>query len=625
MAGSVPIIPRMRFTDPATGKSLVGGTLTVYLAGTTTLVTTYQDNLLTTANTNPITLDANGECLIFTDPNKRLKFLLKDSTGATIPGWPVDNIPGGVDLASSEEALRMYPGIYTSNPTTRPDGSPIQAGDIHFKSSAMYVYMGGAWQIQATVAASDLESLLLTPSSLYEALADPVLPLPAFVEGWAHNSWHSANFLAPTAVGIPLDSVGYLQLEYTVSGAAGASSLTISAGDLSKGTGQWGAVLQHDDGTWGMYAVSNVAAGACTIWPNLRATTTAKTLRNTGSANQGQHFTEPAYKALARMIYGTTRTSAYRNRYAARWQSAFGVKEDWTAVGGLLDSQKNMVLTNLMIQNTANRAYGTLSTRGRQVLQAKAAAPFTGKGVTKTFALGGSTGFLEMFISCANLNGDANGGYYPFNVTVVVDAVTLHNTNYTENHGLQRIVVPYTNGTSGTITVKRIDETGDFHVALHVGDVTWWEYDRTPYQWAWTDSVIDKNAKTVVWGDSWSALYSNVLGGELQAAMTAAGGTGVVVNVATGGDTAENGLEDWALVAAQNPAQVVIEFFTNDQSAYGADGYARWLTTLYKMGRKCQAIGARPIFVMPLPTQALGQTINHGIWAERLGDGLASV
>jgi hypothetical protein len=100
MTGVVPVLPRVKFTD-ATGTPIVGGELTVYLAGTTTAATTYQDRTLLTENTNPISLDANGECLLWVDSAYSYKFLLRDAAGATVSGYPVDNIPGAADAVAA--------------------------------------------------------------------------------------------------------------------------------------------------------------------------------------------------------------------------------------------------------------------------------------------------------------------------------------------------------------------------------------------------------------------------------------------------------------------------------------------------------------------------------------------
>lgn len=92
MTGVVPISPRFTFRDES-GNAYDTGSLTVYQSGTLTLLNTYQDKALGTLNTNPITLDAKGECLIYTDGTCEMKFLLKDKLGATVTGYPVDNIP----------------------------------------------------------------------------------------------------------------------------------------------------------------------------------------------------------------------------------------------------------------------------------------------------------------------------------------------------------------------------------------------------------------------------------------------------------------------------------------------------------------------------------------------------
>lgn len=66
--------------------------LYTYVTGTTTLSTTWQDLNQSTANTNPITLDARGECLIWLDPAVVYRLVLKTNAGATV--WTVDNITG---------------------------------------------------------------------------------------------------------------------------------------------------------------------------------------------------------------------------------------------------------------------------------------------------------------------------------------------------------------------------------------------------------------------------------------------------------------------------------------------------------------------------------------------------
>lgn len=98
MTGVITTIPRMQFST-AQGAPLGGGKLHVYLAGTTTPADTFQDQALTIKNENPIELDATGSAVIWLDPAKVYKFLLKNNLGVTQPGWPVDNIRGAARAA----------------------------------------------------------------------------------------------------------------------------------------------------------------------------------------------------------------------------------------------------------------------------------------------------------------------------------------------------------------------------------------------------------------------------------------------------------------------------------------------------------------------------------------------
>lgn len=96
MTGVIATLPKYQFSN-ALGIPMSGGTLTSYLAGTTTPTNTYQDEALSTANTNPISLDSRGECLLWLDSTKNYKFVLKNALGVT--QWTVDDITGAGALA----------------------------------------------------------------------------------------------------------------------------------------------------------------------------------------------------------------------------------------------------------------------------------------------------------------------------------------------------------------------------------------------------------------------------------------------------------------------------------------------------------------------------------------------
>jgi hypothetical protein len=76
--------PRSVFYD-ANGNPLSGGTVATYVPNTTTAKTTWQDAGEATANANPITLDANGSCLLYGSGEYQLT--VADSLGNAVPAY----------------------------------------------------------------------------------------------------------------------------------------------------------------------------------------------------------------------------------------------------------------------------------------------------------------------------------------------------------------------------------------------------------------------------------------------------------------------------------------------------------------------------------------------------------
>lgn len=106
MTAVITTSPKFQFSG-ADGLPLINGTLTTYVAGTTTPTTTWQDRAQATANTNPIVLDGNGECLLWLDPLVTYKFVLANAEGTQ--QWSVDNI-SGAEPAGLSEALAASGG-----------------------------------------------------------------------------------------------------------------------------------------------------------------------------------------------------------------------------------------------------------------------------------------------------------------------------------------------------------------------------------------------------------------------------------------------------------------------------------------------------------------------------------
>ena len=80
--------PKFQYVDDH-GNPLANGTLWTYKAGTSTPQVTY-NAASGTANSNPVTLDANGSADIWIDDGKAYKYVLKDSQGAIV--YSVDQI-----------------------------------------------------------------------------------------------------------------------------------------------------------------------------------------------------------------------------------------------------------------------------------------------------------------------------------------------------------------------------------------------------------------------------------------------------------------------------------------------------------------------------------------------------
>lgn len=102
--------PYIQFVDED-GKPLSAGTLTTYIAGTTTPVTTYKD-WNQTLNPSTITLDINGGCTIILNQALRYKFEIRESDGSLFKTF--DNIEaynsGGNQIINQQIVVEVEEG-----------------------------------------------------------------------------------------------------------------------------------------------------------------------------------------------------------------------------------------------------------------------------------------------------------------------------------------------------------------------------------------------------------------------------------------------------------------------------------------------------------------------------------
>jgi len=117
--GTVMPVPQIQFLDND-GNPLSGGKLYTYVAGSTTNLATYSDSALSSANANPVVLDAGGRATVYLQP-KSYKFRVDNSSDVTV--YTQDNILAlqGEEGASLEitgtagEALSANNFVYLSD------------------------------------------------------------------------------------------------------------------------------------------------------------------------------------------------------------------------------------------------------------------------------------------------------------------------------------------------------------------------------------------------------------------------------------------------------------------------------------------------------------------------------
>jgi hypothetical protein len=119
---------RTQFVD-ANGAPLSGGTVTTYIPGTTTTVTTYQDASGQTANTNPITLDNLGSASIWW--SGLIRMVVKDAAGNQI----YDQVggagaTGGIQILVLDTINSLSSTFVASFVTTIRASGYFVAGDI---------------------------------------------------------------------------------------------------------------------------------------------------------------------------------------------------------------------------------------------------------------------------------------------------------------------------------------------------------------------------------------------------------------------------------------------------------------------------------------------------------------
>lgn len=138
--------PKLQFFLPGTTNPLVGGKIFTYAAGTMTKQNTYS-NASDTPNTNPIILDANGECVCFLDSTLQYDFWVSPSTDTDPPTNPYYTV-GDVGYGTMIDGLApINSPVFTGEPeapTPASGDSSTNIATTAFVQQALTALLAGS-------------------------------------------------------------------------------------------------------------------------------------------------------------------------------------------------------------------------------------------------------------------------------------------------------------------------------------------------------------------------------------------------------------------------------------------------------------------------------------------------
>lgn len=152
---NLPPVPIQHYDDDD-GTPLADGFVYTYASGTTTPLSTYEDEAGTTLNTNPVILDARGEARIWLIPASTYRFVLKRADGTTV--WTQDDISGVADAGAVVTSVNALTGAVS-----------LTAAGIPFTTATSTTWFEG------TDAAAALDALITRADSGQTAASIPIV------------------------------------------------------------------------------------------------------------------------------------------------------------------------------------------------------------------------------------------------------------------------------------------------------------------------------------------------------------------------------------------------------------------------------------------------------------------
>ncbi len=155
--GTVAPFPKHFFVNSTGSAPCASCKLFSYVAGTTTKENTYSDAALSSANTNPIVLDAAGRTTIFLTPGVSYKFVLTTNSDTDPPASPIWTV----------DSVTSVPAANVDVDVTGTAGEALSASDVVYLSAGDGGRTAGRWY----KADADLDYGSVTAQALGYAVA----------------------------------------------------------------------------------------------------------------------------------------------------------------------------------------------------------------------------------------------------------------------------------------------------------------------------------------------------------------------------------------------------------------------------------------------------------------------
>ncbi len=237
------------------GQPLAAGLLYTYVTGTTTPLTTYQDQAGTTPNTNPIVLDAAGRCDLWLSTTDEYTLTLKRADLTLVKTW--DDVSGSAAGTSGVTSVNGETGVVVltadeidfstgTSTTWGPSGTVdiadaldtiIERVDNGITASAIPIVDAGG-----LIASTNVESAL-------QELAGGSFALPTQTGNsgkFLGTNGTTPSWSAPPASGITIADAGGYLASTNVEGALQEVAASAAAASLPAQAGNTGKFLSTD-------------------------------------------------------------------------------------------------------------------------------------------------------------------------------------------------------------------------------------------------------------------------------------------------------------------------------------------------------------------------------------------